>query len=92
MSDLFPSQLLDKIIIRVPDGMRDRIKRVAEANGRSVNAELLVLLDKAYPPTSPLDACVQEIEDVVKSLPVENREGAWRDLFDRLEMVRKKTL
>jgi hypothetical protein len=90
MSDLSPSQLLDKIIIRVPDGMRERIRRVADANGRSVNAELLVLLDKAYPPTSLLDECVQEIADVVKSLPVDNRDDAWREVFARLEMARKE--
>jgi len=90
MSDLSPSQLLDKIIIRVPDGLRDRIKRAADANGRSMNAELLILLDKTYPATSVIDAYIQEIADVVKGLPVENRDDAWREVFDRLETVRKE--
>jgi hypothetical protein len=91
MSDLSPSQLLDKIIIRVPDGMRERIKRAADANGRSVNAELLVLLDKTYPEASLLDTCVQEIAEVLRSLPVENRAEAWQEVFDRLEVARKET-
>jgi hypothetical protein len=91
MSDLSPSQLLDKIIIRVPDGMRERIKRAADANGRSVNAELLVLLDKTYPAVSLLETLVEEIAGVVKNLPVENRDEAWRTVFENLEAARKET-
>lgn len=91
MSDLSPSRLLDKIIIRVPDGMRERIKRAAEANGRSVNAELLALLDKAYPAVSLIETLVMEIAEVVNSLPVENRDEAWRGVFEKMEAVRKET-
>ena len=88
MSDLSPSRLLDKIIIRVPDGMRERIKRAAEANGRSVNAELLALLDKTYPAVSLIETLAKEMAEVVNSLPVENRDEAWAEVFDRLEKVR----
>jgi hypothetical protein len=91
MSDHSPSRSLDKIIIRVPDGMRERIKRVADANGRSVNAELLVLLDRIYPPEAKIDECVREIADEVQSLPVDNRADAWQDVFDRLDAARKET-
>ena len=45
----FPSRNLDKIVIRVPDGLRDRIAREAKDNGRSVNAELVRLLEAHYP-------------------------------------------
>ncbi|MDW9444812.1 Arc family DNA-binding protein [Sinorhizobium meliloti] len=37
----------DKFMLRLPDGMRDRIKRHAEANKRSMNAEIISLLDVA---------------------------------------------
>lgn len=71
MSDQSPSRLLDKIIIRVPEGMRDRIKRVADSNNRSVNAELLVLLDRTYPDETKLDEHLQDIADLVGKLPAE---------------------
>lgn len=34
----------DKFIIRLPDGMRDRIKTDAEQHGRSMNAEIIAKL------------------------------------------------
>lgn len=91
MSDQSPSRFLDKIIIRVPNGMRDRIKRVADANNRSVNAELLILLERTYPDETLIDGYLQDIADLVGKLPVENREEAWRAVFDRLDTLRNET-
>ena len=42
--------LSDKFMLRLPDGMRDRIKAAAEANNRSMNAEIVATLEKVYPP------------------------------------------
>ncbi|MGY6697874.1 MAG: Arc family DNA-binding protein [Roseinatronobacter sp.] len=51
-----PSQSQDKFIIRLPDGMRDRIKSAADSNNRSMNAEIVATLEKAYPaPVMPPD-------------------------------------
>lgn len=36
--------LTDKFMLRLPDGMRDRIKAAAEANNRSMNAEIVARL------------------------------------------------
>ena len=44
----------DKVIIRLPDGMRDRIKEAADSNGRSMNAEIVATLEEKYP--APGDA------------------------------------
>ena len=41
--------LSDKFMLRLPDGMRDRIKSKADENGRSMNAEILQLLMREYP-------------------------------------------
>jgi len=38
----------DKIMLRVPDGMRDRIAEVAKANGRSMNAEIVARLQGSF--------------------------------------------
>lgn len=39
----------DKFIIRLPQGMRDRIKLQSEKNNRSMNAEIVATLEYAYP-------------------------------------------
>jgi len=36
--------------LRLPDGMRDRIKEAAERNLRSMNAEIIYQLSRAYGP------------------------------------------
>jgi hypothetical protein len=37
----------DQFVIRFPEGMRDRIAKLAAANGRSMNAELIDRLEKS---------------------------------------------
>ncbi len=44
-----PSEIQDKFIVRLPDGMRDRIKEAAEQNNRSMNAEVVAALDEKFP-------------------------------------------
>ncbi|MTC21806.1 MULTISPECIES: Arc family DNA-binding protein [unclassified Providencia] len=43
----YPSQTQDKFTVRFPDGMRDAIAKRAEANGRSMNSEILQILQDA---------------------------------------------
>ncbi len=38
----------NKFIVRLPDGMRDRIKEIAAENQRSMNAELVYQLKRIY--------------------------------------------
>ncbi len=42
----------EKFVLRLPDGMRDRIKLAAERNNRSMNAEIIAALEEKYPPHS----------------------------------------
>ncbi|PJN94469.1 hypothetical protein CNY89_14330 [Amaricoccus sp. HAR-UPW-R2A-40] len=35
----------DRYMLRFPDGMREQIKRLAEANNRSMNAEIISALE-----------------------------------------------
>lgn len=44
-----PSRKMDQFIVRLPDGMRDRIKAAADSNNRSMNAEVVATLEKEYP-------------------------------------------
>ncbi|MEN3793363.1 Arc family DNA-binding protein [Fulvimarina sp. MAC3] len=61
-----PTQPQDKYVLRLPDGMRDRIKAAADANNRSMNAEIVALLDQFYPEPQPeMSAPMREIEDIL---------------------------
>lgn len=50
----------DKVIIRLPDGMRDSLKADAEKNGRTMNAEIVERLE-AYPKFLALEPKVNSI-------------------------------
>ena len=39
----------DQFQLRLPDGLKDRIKIAAEANNRSINAEIVATLEGVYP-------------------------------------------
>jgi hypothetical protein len=45
----------EQFMLRLPDGMRDRIREAAEANQRSMNAEILSRLEASFSPPVPLD-------------------------------------
>jgi hypothetical protein len=48
---LYPSEQQDRLIIRFPDGMRDRIAALAKANGRSMNAEVISMIEASLSQT-----------------------------------------
>lgn len=61
-----PSRGMDKVIVRLPDGMRDRIKAAAEANNRSMNAEIISRLDRSFtvePEWEQAIASTKELDD-----------------------------
>lgn len=49
MSDknTYPSTLADKVLVRMPDGMRDQLKDAAKANNRTMNAEIVARLERS---------------------------------------------
>lgn len=59
----FPSQEMDRFNVRLPTGMRDAIAQRAKANGRSMNSEIVQILEDA------LD------ENRVKHLQIKMKEG-----------------
>jgi phage FluMu gp28-like protein len=38
----------DKYVVRFPEGLRDKVKASAEANGRSMNAEIIARLEESF--------------------------------------------
>lgn len=43
----YPSEIADKLQLRFPEGMRNKIKDLAKANRRSMNAEIIFILERA---------------------------------------------
>ncbi len=63
-------------IVQMPQGLRDRIKAAATRNGRSLNAELVVHLERIFPEagrsTAPLTALeVKTLEMLGAGQPIE---------------------
>lgn len=48
----YPSNRADQFPIRMPEGLRDRIKMIAASNRRSMNAEIIFHLERIYPAPS----------------------------------------
>jgi hypothetical protein len=61
--------------------MRDRIRKRAAEEGRSMNAEVLQTLEKAYPPSSDIDVTLREIGKVF----VQQMEARDPNIIDKLE-------
>ncbi len=51
----YPSRKMEQFVVRLPDGMRKRIKAAADANSRSMNAEIVATLEEKYPPVPSRD-------------------------------------
>lgn len=43
----YPSDETEKLLVRFPSGMRERLKEVAGTNHRSMNGEVVAILEKA---------------------------------------------
>lgn len=46
--DKYPSRVADQFVVRLPPGMRDRIAVEAKKNNRSMNAEIVSILQSHY--------------------------------------------
>ncbi|TAY68440.1 Arc family DNA-binding protein [Rhizobium leguminosarum] len=44
---MYPSQQAERFQVRLPDGLRERLKEVAQENRRSMNAEIVFHLERA---------------------------------------------
>jgi plasmid stability protein len=66
----------DQFIVRLPDGMRKHLARIAERNGRSMNAEIVAAL-----------AIYFENEDAAKQDQLLGVETAIRELADNQQQT-----
>lgn len=59
----YPSQMQDKFNLRFPDGMRDAIAERAKRNGRSMNSEIVQILQDALGKEADSQPKPQELSD-----------------------------
>lgn len=72
-------------MLRMPEGMRDRIAESAKANNRSMNAEIISRLQQTFEPTTfALGSLTAVVRDAV-------REAAAEALADTIVIERKGT-
>lgn len=78
----------DKVIIRLPDGMRERIKGSAALRGKSMNDVIVQILEREFPPPLTLPEKIGQLLDLVYAL----RPGAKYEVVDHLVEELRKTM
>lgn len=80
--------MLDKIIVRLPDGLRDRLGELAQVNGRSANAEAVKALEAWLLPDAQTEpAFVRLTDELWRKLgraAKRNKRGIVDEIIDRL--------
>lgn len=54
----------NRFLVRMPEGMRDRIADAAKANGRSMNSEIVARLESSFDPPKPPRLTEEEKEEI----------------------------
>lgn len=85
MNDKRPGRGSEQFPLRLPDGMRDRIKVSAERNGRSMNAEILQALEQYFPPEPSIGDLIDNIEKTIEQVGNPDSEAYNRHLLKILD-------
>ena len=75
-------------MLRLPDGLRDRIKAAADRHGRSMNAEIVQVLEREYPEPWPLEDRLAEMVELARML----KQSVDNKSVDRLSFELEETL
>src|SRR3954467_10020543 len=75
-----PGRGSDQFVVRLPDGMREKIAQAAEANGRSMNSEIVHRLSQSFENPPKKLSLVKFSEDPV------NLTAALHDIADSLKL------
>lgn len=80
----YPSQTQDRFIVRLPDGLRDRIALEAKANGRSMNSEIVAALEATFPPPPSPNAILHSLDYALSVLKEHPQDAEmWRYLENK---------
>jgi predicted DNA-binding protein len=73
-----PSRGLDKVVLRLPPGMRERLRELASARGRSANALMVELLEQAMADSADQKNLQDRVEDLEERMASMEHEFAHR--------------
>lgn len=91
MSDPKPGRGSDQFPLRFPDGMRDIIKNRADSSGRSMNAEIIAILESAIDNPPELVADLKKLTDMLDD-ECEILVGDLREKVEELEEAKKENV
>lgn len=68
----------DRFMLRLPDGMRDRLKDEAAKNNRSMNAEIIARLEASFAPEAPelASGLAEAVSIIEQQKDIIDRQGA----------------
>ncbi len=62
----YPSEAAERFQIRMPGGLRDRIKKAAERSGRSMNTEIVFALETYYPEEPSVEEVLDRVHGAIE--------------------------
>lgn len=78
----------DQFMLRLPEGLRDKVKEIADANNRSMNAEIVMALESWIERPSDIEREKANIDSAIQVALV-RREHAEHELSNLLMQARK---
>lgn len=84
------SRKLDQYIVRFPDGMRERIKAAAEKNNRSMNAEIVKLIDEGFEQRAHFEWIEAQHRTLEEDDPYHQLEQMQREMEERFESEKRQ--
>lgn len=100
---VYPSDVADKVLVRMPDGMRDRLKELGKVNKRTLNAEIIARLEASMsqqpqvqtgllPQFQMVNSGVQLADTAAKLVLIEKPDVKSADSFELLIKTLEATL
>lgn len=83
----YPSRLLDRFMLRMPDGMREKLADAAKANKRSVNAEVVARLEASL--RSSLPASATEADTLHVLLDTDGMPISWHEIWEHISALQR---
>lgn len=77
----------DQVKLRLPDGMRDDLKKEAKVNGRSMNAEIIARLKKCFAMDTEEDSdIIKNVNVVIAHIEKDGNSPAYHVFGDNVRM------
>ena len=86
----YPSDEIDKTMVRFPPGLMGRVKDAAARNGRSMNAEIISTLEREYPEPASIPVMVDYIKMLADLYEKQGFKNAHvlREIYDTIDGIR----